>query len=129
MSNPKTEITGEVQTIDEKVGKKNPWYIVTILGTRTEWDGKTSECVYQFKAFGKVCEKVKGMAVGDYIKVACEVGSRTWTNESTGKTSIFTELSAESIEVLNNAVPTIEVEKDTNEQVTNGEASQDPLPF
>ena len=127
MSNPKTEITGEVQTIEEKVGKKNPWFIVSIVATLTAWDGNTSEGIYQFKAFGKSANQAKGLAVGDYITVICEVGGRKWTNEQTGKTSIFTELSADSIEVLRNVVPTDEVNAQTDTPATN--ETSDPLPF
>lgn len=126
MSNPKTEVTGEIQTIEEKAGKKNPWYIVSILATVTGWDGNSSECVYQFKAFGKSAGQVKGMAIGDYVHVKCEVQSREWKNENTGKKSIFTELSAESVEVLNNAVKSEQV----TEQVTEQADGQDTtLPF
>ena len=126
MSNPKTEITGEIQTIEEKAGKKNPWYIVSILATVTGWDGASSECVYQFKAFGKSADKVKGLSVGDYITVKCEVQSREWTNGSTGKKSIFTELSAESVEVLNNAVKSEQVAEQATEQA---DGQSEALPF
>jgi len=125
MSNPKTEISGIVQNIEEKPGSKNPWYILDIVATLTDWQQNQEQATFQIKAFGRVSEKVKVLRNGDYVTAKCAVRSNEW------KGRYFTELSLEAIESQSNVVPPETVAQSIEEKANEamGGESQDALPF
>jgi aspartyl/asparaginyl-tRNA synthetase len=127
MANPKTEITGEVKSVEEKQGSKNPWYIITVSALLKDWQDNTETVVFQFKAFGKVCEKVKALRQGDYVVAKCAVRSNEW------KEKHYTELSLDSLEVQHNAAPIEDVaskiSKEADNAMTEEGSENTSLPF
>jgi len=123
MSNPKTEISGIVQNIEEKPGSKNPWYILDIQATLTDWQQNQESVTFQIKAFGRVSEKVKVLRNGDYVTCKCAVRSNEW------KGRYFTELSLEAIESQSNVVPPETTAEAIQQEADKAMGEPSDLPF
>lgn len=122
MSNPKTELSGEIAKIEKKDGKKNPFYILDILVTVTDFNDESKEVVYQVTALGKQAEKAAGLKAGDYVVITAYVESREYQGRH------YTSLRAGKIDVQSNAVPKEEANSQTDDgQQATGEAGD--LPF
>jgi hypothetical protein len=123
MSNPKTQIAGTVRNIEEKPGSKNPWYILDIEATLTDWQQNNEQVTFQIKAFGRVSEKVKVLRNGDFVTCKCAVRSNEW------KGKYYTELSLEAIESHSNVVPPETVAQDIQDEASKQMDGDQALPF
>lgn len=125
MSNPKTEITGEVAKCDIKKSKAGKQFAeIHILAMNKKHDGTNEEVVYPMTAFSFHAKKFSVLKEGDYVCVTCSVTMDTFKPEWPK-----VKLIVDSIDVQHNVVAPEKVAKSVASESSEGFEPDTYSPF